>query len=98
MKSVTGMLAIAALLLVGTATVSAAELQVGASDSIESVLAAQKGQRVSVRVSSGQELTGVVRMVNARVVQLGGLSGREFFDAVVPLTAVEAVMVRVRDR
>ena len=44
-----------------------------------------------------QELTGVVREVNARVVQLGGLSGREFFDAVVPLEAVDAVLVRTKE-
>jgi len=31
------------------------------------------------------------------VVQLGGLSGREFFDAVVPLEAVDAVLVRTKE-
>jgi hypothetical protein len=75
----------------------AAELRVGANDTVQTVLAAQKGARVTVRVRSGQELTGVVREVNARVVQLGGLSGKEFFDAVVPLEAVDAVLVRTKE-
>ena len=74
-----------------------AELKVGANDTVQSVLAAQKGARVTVRVRSGQELTGVVREVNSRVVQLGAVTGREFFDAVVPLEAVDAVLVRTRE-
>ncbi len=74
-----------------------AELKVGANDTVQSVLAAQKGARVTVRVRSGQELTGVVREVNARVVQLGAVTGKEFFDAVVPLEAVDAVLVRTKE-
>ena len=74
-----------------------AELKVGANDTVQSVLAAQKGARVTVRVRSGQELTGVVREVNSRVVQLGAVTGREFFDAVVPLEAVDAVLVRTKE-
>jgi hypothetical protein len=39
----------------------------------------------------------VVREVTPRFVQLGALSGREFFDAVVSLDAVEAVIVRTKE-
>jgi hypothetical protein len=74
-----------------------AEVRVGTSDTVQSVLAANKGARVTVRVRSGQELTGVVREINGRVVHLGGLSGREFFDAVVALDAVDAVIIRTRE-
>jgi hypothetical protein len=74
-----------------------AQLQVGAGDNVESVLKGQTGKRVTLRLRSNQELTGVVRMSNARVVQLGALSGREFFDAVVPLEAIDAVLVRTRE-
>lgn len=74
-----------------------AEVRVGANDTVQSVLAANKGTRVTVRVRSGQELTGVVREVNGKVVHLGGLAGREFFDAVVALEAVDAVIVRTRE-
>ena len=75
-----------------------AELKVGASDTVESVLKGQAGSRVVVRLRSGQELTGTVRMVSNRVVHLGALTGREFFDAVVPLESVDAVMVRTKDQ
>jgi len=87
----------AAALACAAAPAIAAELRVGGSDTVQSVLAAQKGARVTLRVRSGQELTGVVREVNNRVVHLGALAGREFFDAVVPLESVDAVIVRTRE-
>jgi len=79
------------------ASAAAAELKIGANDTVQAVLAAQKGLRVTVRVRSGQEITGVVREVGSRVVQIGAVSGKEFFDAVVPLEAVDAVFVRTRE-
>ena len=74
-----------------------AQLQVGPNDTVESVLRAQKDKRVTLRLRSNQEITGVVRMSNARVVQIGAVSGREFFDAVVPLDAIDAVLVRTKE-
>ena len=74
----------------------AAELDVKATDSVETVLAAQKGKRVTVRTSGGQELTGTVREATDKLVVLGGLTGREFFDAAVPLDKIEAVLVRTK--
>lgn len=74
-----------------------AQLQVGSNDTVESVLRAQKDKRVTLRLRSNQEITGVVRMSNARVVQIGAVSGREFFDAVVPLEAIDAVLVRTKE-
>jgi len=73
------------------------QLQVGPNDTVESVLRAQKDKRVTLRLRSNQEITGVVRTSNARVVQIGAVSGREFFDAVVPLEAIDAVLVRTKE-
>jgi hypothetical protein len=75
----------------------AQELRIGANDTVQTLLAAQKGKRVTVRVRSGQELTGAVRDVSGRLVQLGAISGREFFDAVVPLESIDAVLVRTKE-
>jgi hypothetical protein len=47
-------------------------------------------------MKSGQELTGVVREASKQLAVIGALAGREFFDAVVDLDAVEAVIVRTR--
>ena len=83
--------------LAATSVASGAEVKLGANDSLQTVLAAQKGVRITVRLRSGQEFAGVVREVNSRVVQLGALGGKEFFDAVIPLDAVEAVFFRVKE-
>lgn len=89
-----------AVVLVATlawaAPVPAAELRVTPGDTLESLLKAQKG-RVTVRLRSGQELTGSVRSVDTRLLHLGALAGKEFFDAVVPLDAIEAIVVRTKE-
>jgi hypothetical protein len=69
---------------------------IGAGDSVQSILATKKNDRVTVRTRGGAELTGQVRDVNAKIVVLGALQGREFFDAVVPLEAIEALLIRTK--
>ncbi len=71
-------------------------LAVGATDSMQSVLASQKGKRLSVKLASGEELTGEVAVVNDSVVYLTGLTGREFFDALVNIADIQAVVVRAK--
>ena len=71
-------------------------LAVAADDTVEKVLAAQKGKRVTVKLGPGDELTGVVKAVPPQVVHLSEIAGREFFDAVVDTRRVVAVLVRVK--
>lgn len=86
-----------AMALVTTAAPAAAQsLAVTAKDTVQTVAAAQKGKRVTLRLRSGQELTGVLRETTERLIVLGELSGREFFDAAVPVEGVEAVLVRTK--
>ena len=92
--------AIPTILLAATLAAHSAfaqELKISPAATVETLLAAQKGKRVTVRTRSSQELTGVVRDVTSRFVHLGALSGRDFFDAVVALDAVEAVIVRTKE-
>jgi len=69
---------------------------VAPTDTIQSVVSTQKGKRVTLRMRSGQELTGTLRESTDRLVVLGELAGRELFDAVVPIEAIEAVVVRTK--
>jgi len=89
-------IALLGLMLAAAQLGLAQELRVGANDTVQTVLAAQKGKRVAVRVRSGQEFTGTVQEVTGRLVHLGAISGKEFFDAVVPLEAIDAVLVRTK--
>ena len=97
MRNVIRVLLLGAALAGAAVPAAGAELRVAATDSVETVLAAQKDKRVTVRLRSGQEITGTVRNVTGKLVQLGAVAGKEFFDAVVPLEAVEAVLVRTKD-
>jgi hypothetical protein len=74
----------------------AEDVTISATDTTQSVVAAQKNKRVTLRMRSGQELTGTVREVSAKLIVLAALSGREFFDAVIPLESVEAVIIRTK--
>ncbi len=89
------LLLVAALCLV-VAHASAQGVAVAPTDTVQSIVSAQKGKRVTLRLRSGQELTGVVRGSTDRLVALGELTGREFFDAVIPIDAIEAVIVKVK--
>lgn len=70
----------------------AAELAKDAT--VVSVLEAAKGSKVTLRLVAGDEMTGKVATVGDDVVKLVELSGREFFEAVVDLEDVVAVITR----
>ena len=68
------------------------------ADTVKAVLERLAGKRVALVMRSGTELTGTVAKVSAQAVHLAELGGREFFDAVVSLDQVQAVVVRARGR
>ena len=74
----------------------AEELNIAGGDSLARVIALQKGKTVTVQLGSGQELTGQVKNVTEELAQLTGLAGKEFFDAVIPIDEIAAVMVRTK--
>lgn len=78
------------------AAASAQALALAPDDTVENVLAAHKGKRVTVKLGPGDELTGVVKLVTPQVVHLSEIAGRELFDAVVDTRRVVAVLVRTR--
>ena len=73
-----------------------AKLDVQKGDTVRSVLDRQVGKRVGVVLTTGPEIAGVVVSVNDKVVHLSELTGREFFDAVVNLDQIGAIVMRVR--
>ena len=92
----TGSLLAACLILPAATPAQDVKLEVRDGDSIKSVLDRFVGKRVALVMASGPDLTGTVVKVSERVVHLGELQGREFFDAAVSLDRVSAVVVRVR--
>ena len=88
----------AALLLVLAAGLAAQEarLPVSAQDTPRTVLQRHLGKAVTLKLDSGDEIAGKVRLVGDRIVHLEELAGKEFYDAVVDLDEVAAVIVRAR--
>ena len=93
MRTLLASLALAVLLC---APAYAQSPEIADTDTIASVLVAHKGKRVQLRLRSGQDLDGTVKAVTPRLVHLATLSGREFFDAVIALEAIEAIQIRTR--
>lgn len=79
-----------------TAAAPKPAVQLNAALSLADNLTALKGRTVSVSLSSGQTLTGVVKEVQSHLLHLEKLSQKEFFDALIRLDQVIAVEVRAR--
>ena len=65
---------------------------------LRDTLKSRVGAKVLLRLVSGEEIGGTVRQVGDTAVQLSEVTGREFYDAVIRIDHVSAVIVRVRDK
>ncbi len=73
-------------------------LKVNTHDSLTEVLTKLIGNRVELVLRSDRSYSGKLTMVGDGVVTVSELSGKEFYDAVIALSDIVAVEVRVRDR
>ncbi len=72
-------------------------MQINIHESMKDLLVRHKGKHIIVRLNSGQELEGDLQEVGDHVLQLSELPGMEFYDAVVRLDMVAALIVRTRN-
>lgn len=69
-----------------------------ADRNIAAVLGDLAGKTVTLYLRSGEKLTGKLSVTGTRAVQLSSLSGREFYDAVIAVDAIDAVEMRARSQ
>ena len=69
-----------------------------ADDALMKALKERDGKTATVVLVSGAELTGKVSDVGSESVKLSELSGKEYFDAMIDLDHVQAVVYRARDK
>jgi hypothetical protein len=88
------------LLPVSALDVSAqeAKYEVKASSAISDILKDRIGKRTTIRTQSGEDIEGTVVMVGNSVVHVEKLAGKEFYDAVISLDKISAVIMRVRNK
>lgn len=73
-----------------------AKFELKSSASIKEVLAEYVGKRVAIRLNSNEELEGTVTKVGDSLLHISKLSGKDFYDAVVLIDRISAVIMRVR--
>ena len=74
-------------------------VKVEEGDSVASLLKRYEGKAVKLRLSgSGDEIGGKVQKVGKELVHLTDLSGREFYDGVIRIDQVSAVVLQARGR
>src|SRR4029450_5394685 len=74
------------------------KVEVRSPDTVKMVLDRLVGKRVSLVLTTGPELAGIVSVVGDKVVLLTNLTNRELFDGVVSIDHMAAVIVRTRKR
>ena len=73
-----------------------AKVDLQANDTVHSVLERQVGQPVELRLKSGEKIAGKLQKVTGKLAHLSQLTDVDFYDAVVDLENIAAVVVRVR--
>ena len=66
------------------------------ADTIGTLLMQQVGQKVELHLKSGEKLSGKLESASQNTAHLSSLSGQEFFDAVISVPDISAVLVRAR--
>lgn len=79
-----------------TSLLAAEPIEFKPDDSMASTLRRQSGQVVELRLVSGEKIGGKVEKVGENLVYLTQLTGQEFFEAVIDLESVSAVVVRAK--
>jgi small nuclear ribonucleoprotein (snRNP)-like protein len=68
------------------------------ADAPQAILERHVGKSVTLKLDSGHELSGIVREVGNQMVYLSELAGKEFYDALVRIDRISAVIIRARSR
>lgn len=75
----------------------AEDLSFEVRDAMGDVLLRAVGKKVELKLARGESVSGKIAAVGPNLVRVSELSGREFFDAIVSLDDVLAVVFRARD-
>lgn len=97
MKMLNTLLLAAGLVVLPVSTAYAAAVvkyEPKASTTMKEALLALKNERVTVTLASGGEIEGKVSMVGDSVVYITQLSGKVYFDAIVSIDKINAIVFR----
>jgi hypothetical protein len=97
LKRVVAIFLFSAALNLAAVTLSVAEekTQINTAFSVKQTLSSFTGQRVLLKTASG-DIEGTVVSVGDHIVHIAKLSGKDFYDAVVVIDQIIAVVFRAR--
>ena len=72
------------------------KLDVQTTNATKATLEKLIGKKAAIRIAESEELSGTVQSVGPDALVLSQLTGKEYFDAVIPLDKVVAVIVKTR--
>lgn len=96
MKSRILILAIVSALTVQSAIAAGLDYKPG--DTTKSALERQSNQQVELHLKNGEKISGKVGHVSDKSVHLTALTGQEFYEAIVVLDDISAVVVRAASK
>ncbi len=64
---------------------------------MKEILVGYEGKRIALRLESGEELEGTLVTVGDQLIHLAKLSKRDFYDAVIRIDKINAVIFRARN-
>ncbi len=70
--------------------------RINPNDHIKDILEKEIDLPVKLRLRSGAEINGTVARVGASVVQVSEVAGMEYYDAVINISDISAVLFKVR--
>ena len=83
------------LTLLTTLTCAAmADVKFDAADTTSSALKKQIGQRVELRMKSGEKIAGKLEAVGDKAAHVTALSGMELYEAIVTIDDISAIVFR----
>ena len=74
------------------------KLELQPNDTMRAVLERQVGQSVELRLKSGEKVGGKLEKVTEKLALLSQLTGAEYFDGVVDVENVAAIVVRAKTK
>ncbi len=88
------------VVFISSASLFAADgkLELKDEDFVKNILERQIGLVVELRLGSGEKIGGKVEKVGENLVHLTQITGAEFFEAVVDLESISAVVVRAKTK
>lgn len=72
------------------------KIELQPNDTIQSILEKQVGQTIELRMKSGEKIGGKLEKLNEKVAHLSALTGADYFDGVIVIDQISAVIVRAK--